>query len=264
MTAGVTIREVDELDDLQAAGRFLDALWQRTTPSLPLELLRAMTHAGNYAAVAEVDDQLVGALTGFLGWHDGQLTLHSHILGVAPEAWGHGIGSALKHHQREWARERAIPTITWTFDPLVARNARFNFGRLGVRAVTYLEDFYGVLNDRFNTAEPTDRLLVAWDVEPVTRPAPPSDRPSSLLEIGAGGRPVIGVLGPATARCRIPDNILGLRRAEPALAREWRRALRATLGAALRNGYELRELTRDGAYLLRRGETGPPQLAGGP
>lgn len=243
-----------DLDELRALAAFFDALWQRPTPAIPLELFRALTHAGNYAAAATHDGRLVGGLTGFLGWHAGRATLHSHILGVAPEFQRHGIGVALKRHQRTWARQRGLDTITWTFDPLVRRNARFNLGRLGVSAVAYLPDFYGPMNDGFNADAPTDRLLVAWATGSDEEAPPPLPEGAAEAALGGDerGMPIVGSLGAARIRCATPRDIVGLRHSDPEAALAWSLALRATLGDALAMGYHLEGMDADGAYVLRR------------
>ena len=70
---------------------------------------------------------------------------------------GHQVGHALKMHQRRWALERGLSTITWTFDPLVARNAYFNLAKLGATPVHYYEDFYGELGDELGGDAPDPR-----------------------------------------------------------------------------------------------------------
>ena len=52
--------------------------------------------------------------------------------------------------------------MTWTFDPLVRRNAYFNTVKLAARPVNYLVDFYGEMTDEINTGQGSDRLLVQW------------------------------------------------------------------------------------------------------
>jgi predicted GNAT superfamily acetyltransferase len=234
--ADVTIGLVSELDELRAVAALFDALWQRTTPAMPPELFRALTHAGNYAAAATSEGRLVGGLVGFLGWHEGEPTLHSHILGVVPELQGRGVGAALKLHQRGWARERGLATITWTFDPLVRRNARFNLSRLGARAVAYLPDFYGPMEDTFNAGVPTDRLLVEWPTTPHPAPEPPAQAETQAERIS----------------CPTPPDIVALRRSDPEAARDWGARVRERLGGAMAAGYEVEGLDDDGAYVLRR------------
>jgi len=247
----LVIAELSELADLAALSRFVDALWQRSTPALPLELLRALTSAGNYTAAATLDGELVGGLTGFLGRHGGATILHSHILGVAPGMQRRGVGRALKEHQRAWARRRDIASITWTFDPLVARNARFNLVHLGARPTAYLPDFYGPMDDGFNASSPTDRLLVAWPTVPVAAVAVPQGA-RAVLDVD-GDVPVVRDLAGGLRRCRLPADIVTLRRSDPARAAAWSDALRATLGAAMAAGDEVVGLDDDGAYVLRPG-----------
>lgn len=253
----LALTELGELADLRALSHFFDALWQRSTPALPLELLRALTSAGNYTAAAHLDGELVGGLTGFLGRHGDATILHSHILGVAPGVQRRGVGRALKQHQRAWAAQRGIASITWTFDPLVARNARFNLVHLDARPTAFLPDFYGPMADGFNASSPTDRLLVAWPTGPApASPAVPGGAPAAL-DIDAHGGPLVREVGGGLRRCRLPADVVGLRRRDPALAAAWSEALRATLGAAMAAGDEVVGLDADDAYVLR-----PPATAG--
>lgn len=250
MADDLALTELSALADLRALSRFFDALWQRATPALPLELLRALTSAGNYTTAAYLDGELIGGLTGFLGRHGDATILHSHILGVAPGAQRRGVGRALKQHQRAWAARRGIASITWTFDPLVARNARFNLLHLGARPTAYLPDFYGPMDDGFNASSPTDRLLVAWPTEPVAAVAAPQGAPS-VLDVDDRGGPVVREVVAGLRRCRLPADIVGLRRDDPPMAAAWSAALRTTLGAALAAGDEIAGLDTDDAYVIR-------------
>jgi predicted GNAT superfamily acetyltransferase len=75
---------------------------------------------------------MIGASVGFFAAPDDR-SLHSHITGIVGDHRGRGLGRLLKQHQREWALARGVHRITWTFDPLVARNASFNLRVLGAR-----------------------------------------------------------------------------------------------------------------------------------
>jgi predicted GNAT superfamily acetyltransferase len=252
----VEIRELSELDDLWAASRLFDDLWQRSTPAVPPELLRAITHAGSYAAGAYAHGRLVGAGVGFLGRHEGRDCLHSHIVGVVPEMQGQGVGFAIKQHQRRWARAAGIPVVTWTFDPLVRRNAAFNLGRLGARAVAYHPNFYGRMNDGFNVNEDTDRLFVVWPSEPGSpglqeAQALPLEAATIMLDEDDRGGPVLQEVEGPLLRCRIPADIVALRRADPGLGWAWRLALRQALCGLLDAGGTIETATPDGWYLLR-------------
>src|SRR5689334_20101341 len=124
--AGIAVREVHELPDLAGIRRLFDILWSAdpTNPSVTAELLRAYAHTGQYVVVADDLSRpgrpVVAASVGFLAAGP---ALHSHVTGVMPEGRGRSLGFALKAHQRAWALERGLREVTWTFDPLVRRNA---------------------------------------------------------------------------------------------------------------------------------------------
>ncbi|MGO3796191.1 MAG: hypothetical protein ACTJGR_03600 [Pauljensenia sp.] len=131
---------------------------------------------------------LVGVCIGFCA-APGDLSLHSHVAGLLAGSVGRGAGRALKLHQRAWALEHGLTSITWTYDPLVSRNAHFNLQRLGARLEEYLVDFYGPLADGVNIAEPSDRALVRWVLE---------DRRVGLLARGEDGSPGVPGTGGGT------------------------------------------------------------------
>ncbi|HSK24582.1 MAG TPA: GNAT family N-acetyltransferase [Egicoccus sp.] len=263
--AGCDVEELHQLADLAAVTRIFAGVWTRSGGEqiLPLEALRALTHAGNYAAGAFVSGELVGAIVGFRGERDGVLDLHSHIMGLVPAARGRGIGYALKQHQRAWALERDLSVVTWTFDPLVRANAYLNLTKLGAVADTYLTDFYGPMTDRLNAGAETDRLLVTWRLRSrravLASGSPDHARDEQeapladvLLDADDAGRPRLRTAGAGRLRCHVPEDIIALRRTQPAVARDWRLALRDTLGAAVGQGYVVTGMTRDGWYLLER------------
>jgi predicted GNAT superfamily acetyltransferase len=100
----------------------------------------------------------LAASFGFRGVHDQEEILHSHVTASKVS----GLGLELKLHQQEWARNRGLGAITWTFDPLVRRNAVFNFEKLGAVAVEYLPNFYGPMTDSINLGDQSDRLFIRW------------------------------------------------------------------------------------------------------
>ena len=175
---------------------------------MDVAMLVALSHGGNYVAGAFRGKTLVGTCAAFFTTPLGT-AMHSHIAGVLPDQAGRGVGAALKDHQRAWARARGLTEITWTYDPLIARgNAYFNFHRLGVRAVEYIPDFYGDLDDGLNRGQESDRLLVSWSTTgsaPVSDPPDPA--PFSVLSVlddhrpRDGGSPPSGPFG-VRSRCR--------------------------------------------------------------
>lgn len=260
-TTDVAVTELHDLDDHHAACDLFAKIWGRSDGGslVPPEVVRAISHAGGYVAGARNEDGLFAASVGFIGLHDGELILHSHITGIDPAVQGRGVGTALKHHQRAWAGERGIAAITWTYDPLVRRNGRFNLHRLGAEAVAYLPDFYGLMQDSQNGLDPTDRCFVRWDVHKDR--APLEADPARLIAGGAemvlrasdDGAPAVTKSHAAVRLCWVPDDIVAIRRADPATATAWRQALRAVMVDAMRDGLRGVAMSRDGCYVLASG-----------
>jgi predicted GNAT superfamily acetyltransferase len=229
----VEIRIVTNPAELRRLVVLFNQVWGTITPLVGIELLRAIGHTGGYVAAAISERRMVGGSLGFLGHHHGELTLHSHITGILPGVRKTGLGRQMKLHQRAWAAEQGIATITWTFDPLVRRNAWFNVSVLGATVDSYLVDFYGQMNDSINGSDPTDRLLVAWQTN---GDLPDHGRPPKV--------PPLAVAVPT------PEDIVVLRRTDPVEAAAWRLRLREELGAPLTSGGKVVGFTRDGEYLL--------------
>jgi predicted GNAT superfamily acetyltransferase len=257
--AGVSIRGLTDHPQMGTASELLGQIWGLVDPRDHLEpsLLVAMEHAGNYVSGAFEDGEMVGASVGFFAVPLGT-TLHSHITGVVPRIAGAGVGTALKLHQRAWCLARGITTITWTYDPLVARNAAFNLSRLGVRVEEYLVDFYGPMSDARNRDQPTDRLMVAWPLAD-SRPEPlDKDGRQHHVALGssAGGAPEAGTPPPGTARrctVRVPSDIESLRAADADLATRWRYAVRTAMRSLLGEGWMVVGFDRTNAdYVLER------------
>lgn len=112
---------------------------------------------------------LVGFVFGFPGLYqtpDGPRLKHcSHMLGVHPAYQDRGIGFRLKRAQWQMVRKQGIDLITWTYDPLLSRNARLNIANLGGVCNTFLPNEYGELRDCLNAGQPTDRFQIDWWVE---------------------------------------------------------------------------------------------------
>lgn len=213
-------------------------------------LLRAIVHAGGHASAAYVGDQPVAAAFGFCGrhrgadgtWHD---LLHSHMAAVLDEYRDRHIGSALKLHQRVWALEQSIPVITWSFDPLVRRNARLNVLKLGVEVRGYEVNFYGDMDDALNSGDPSDRVFAWWvvDSERAARAAGGGIEPLTDFEIEADDRRFV---------IELPDDIVALRSTDPDAARQWRLLVRDRLMSAFADGSVIVGIDSTGNYVLER------------
>jgi predicted GNAT superfamily acetyltransferase len=174
---------------------------------------------------------LVGGSFGFLARHHDEPALHSHITGILPGLQHSGMGRSVKLHQRGWAAARDIPWITWTFDPIVRRNAWFNIGVLGAHVAEYLTNFYGPMTDSINAHDESDRLLVAWPTDPgAPRPTAPD--------------------GACTVLVDTPEDIVALRHIDQAKGMEWRRRVRKELGDRMHAGAMVTGFTRAGQYVL--------------
>ncbi|HEY0934508.1 MAG TPA: hypothetical protein VGD91_12275, partial [Trebonia sp.] len=224
---------------------------------------------GNYAAGAfdAASGELLGACAGFFG-PPSRAELHSHVAGVLPAGLGRSVGFALKVHQRAWCLQQDVPSVAWTYDPLIRRNAYFNLVKLGARPVEYLRNFYGGLDDAINTGTETDRVLVRWDLRSAVAadasagmPGPASFAAErargavAVLSADARGRPVPGRPrgggpGHRTLLVGVPPDIESLRAADPAAAAAWRTALRDVLEPLVAAGARVTGFDRSGWYVV--------------
>jgi predicted GNAT superfamily acetyltransferase len=264
--AGVRIVDLHDLSELTRAIEVFDLVWAGAGASyMPIGVLRALEHADNHLSGAFEGDRMVGALVGFMGFHREEPALHSHMLAVLPEMQGRSVGFALKLHQRAWAIRRGVEVVTWTFDPLVSRNAYLNVTGLGVDAAEYHVNFYGAMTDSINAGDESDRLLAVWRVSGARAETALSgqrvDEASVLgregvvtaLAMGSNQEPVRQEHGTeATLLCRIPADVESMRRLAPDRARAWRLAVRDVLGKALAGGYVVEAFLRSGCYVLSR------------
>lgn len=163
------VREVRTIEEMRACEAVqLDVWGFEQREIVPAAHLRAVVHAGGLVLGGFVDGRMAGFAYGFpaRAQHPGEsgIGLHSHMVGVRPAYQRSGVGRHLKWAQRAWCLEQGMPWITWTFDPIQAKNARLNFHHLGVRSYAYLVDFYGVLESALSGRQATDRLLALWDL----------------------------------------------------------------------------------------------------
>jgi len=269
--AGVIVRELASLAELEAMIAVFDEIWEpdSDSSSVRLDLLRALTKAGNYASGAYdvASGVLLGACVGFFG-PPSRAELHSHIAGVRPAGLGRSVGFALKAHQRAWCLRRDVRVIAWTYDPLIRRNAYFNLVKLGARPVEYLRNFYGVMGDAINGGTETDRVLVHWDLrsdlaaEAIAgkpRPASFADERArgAVVALSAGpdglpvlGLPVAGGSGSPNFLVGVPADIEAMRLSAPARAATWRTALRDVLSSLLSSGAQVTGFDQNGWYVV--------------
>ncbi|GAA2977732.1 putative GNAT superfamily acetyltransferase [Microbacterium terrae] len=227
----ILIRPLDTVEEVHRASDVLAEVWGGDRGGMPPNLLRALAHSGNYAVGLYAGERMVGASVAFFAVPAAR-SMHSHITGVLPGLQSRGLGRVLKQHQREWALARDVGQITWTFDPLVARNAHFNLRVLGTRVTEYLVDHYGPMDDGVNRGDETDRIMVTWALA-----APPVATPADALVV---------------ATVAVPHDIEALRRDAPAEAAQWRRRVRDEILAHQAAGLRIGGFDDERGYLLVR------------
>jgi predicted GNAT superfamily acetyltransferase len=237
--------------------RVLGSLWGEDI--LDTGITRAAQHAGGLVYGARASDELVGFVLGFAGFDEG-LHLHSHILGVLPEWQRRGVGLALKLAQRAKCLDEGVAEVRWTYDPLVARNARFNLSKLGCVATRIFRRFYGDMTDNLNRGDRSDRFEVRWYVasdrvdRALRRRAQTPTLGEVLLEAQGEaeapepketGAPV----GPG-AVVAIPTDHAELRSRDPQLGRRWRETSAEVFEACFAAGLAAVWMTDDGRYVF--------------
>lgn len=235
-SAGVEIRELESVADVFAASAVLAEVWGGDRTGMPPNLLRALAHSGNYAVGLWDGDAMIGASVGFFARPSAR-SMHSHITGVLPGHQHRGLGRLLKQHQRDWALARDVGRITWTFDPLVARNAHFNLCVLGARVTEYLVDHYGAMDDGVNRGDESDRVMVTWALA-----APPAPTPDDARTV---------------ASVAVPRDIEALRVSAPQDAADWRPRVREEFAALLAEGLVVGGFDDERGYLFVRPEPRP-------
>jgi predicted GNAT superfamily acetyltransferase len=167
MDRGPRIREARGASDFEACVALQRAVWGLADLEITSAIqLVATVHAGGQLLVAEdADGTIVAFCYAFAALRGGEPHLHSDMLAVRPDHRGRGLGARLKWAQREAALARGISLITWTFDPMQARNASLNLRRLGAVATELRRDFYGTTTSALHHGLPTDRLLVRWELD---------------------------------------------------------------------------------------------------
>jgi len=262
-TAGVGVRTVDDVAGIRAVADFLADVWQlpHTNPPYPSEVLHSLVHAGGAVHAAygtgPGGERLAGAAVAVFG-PPADASTYSFV--AAATASDRGVGFALKQAQRVWALERGARTMRWTFDPLVGRNARFNLVKLGAVGSEYLVDLYGPMNDGVNDGDESDRLTAAWDLDPgtthTTDPAEEARARATAVRRAPDGGP-LAVRDERRLWCRIPEDIVALRAADPDRALRWRHAVREVFTDAYAEGLRATSMSRDGWYLLTPNPSDP-------
>jgi len=213
----------------------LDTVWKiRNGTEITSNLLEAMVHGGAYLSGVFIGNQIIGAAFAFPATNNG-LHLHSHMTAVIPEFRDKGFGYALKIDQWNWAKKKNFSHLSWTFDPLVRRNAKLNIAKLGVDISAYHPNFYGDMPDALNTGDESDRLMVSWrtDVDaPIARELITSPDPGDIL-------------------IEIPEDIVAIRSKNQSESMKWRRQVREQFLAAFEKNGKVIGFSANNEYVVR-------------
>lgn len=222
----IEVRLCHGIPEFEACVRVEREVWKSSDIDVvPIPLFVVASETGGQVLGAYHAEDLVGFTLAIAGWRAGKPFLHSHMTAVLDAFRDRGIGRKLKLYQRENALARGINRVEWTFDPLVTKNAYFNFMRLGAIARRYLPNIYGITTSPLHGSLPTDRLVAEWHLK--------SDRVLRTL----GRKSASGRFGKQARRISVPANIEELRSTHPSGALEVQSEVRAQFQKWFGEGY---------------------------
>ena len=235
MSSNISIRPLTSLAD-QALGRMIfDHTWAMDAGTeITPNLLQAMIHSGAYLSGAFIDGECVGAAFAFPATTGGP-HLHSHMTAVIDKFRDKGIGHALKVDQYKWAKQNNYKEITWTFDPLVARNAKLNILKLGVDISAYYPNFYGDMPDELNAGDESDRVMASLKVV--------GDAPTPRTAISTPDKSAVLI--------SIPSDIVAIRVKDIAENLRWRRLVRDKFVDVLARGGKVVGFSVNNEYVVQ-------------
>jgi len=235
MTSQIQVRKLETIAE-QNIGRYIfDETWALDSGSeITPNLLQAMVHSGAYLSGAFIEEKCVGAAFAFPATTSGP-HLHSHMTAVLDGYRDQGIGYALKIDQWFWAKKNNYKEITWTFDPLVARNAKLNLTKLGVDISRYYPNFYGDMPDALNAGDESDRLMASWKV------------------IGDQPTPRSMILNPSATDTliKIPEDIVVIRGEDLSENLKWRRKVREEFMRVFEKNGKVIGFSANNEYVVR-------------
>jgi predicted GNAT superfamily acetyltransferase len=270
-------RDLRTLDEFREVVALEQEIWGYADSSdiftVPVFIITVKRGAILVGAV-DPHDRLVGFTYSLVGMKAGHPLQWSHMTGVLPDYQGTGLGYRLKLAQRERALAAGFDLIEWTFDPLQALNAHFNFAKLGTVAEEYADNVYGDSSSALHRGTPTDRLIAQWRIATphVERRLALAD--TALLRSREIAEAMIANQTEATGGWRrnltidlaiddrrlwveIPTGFTEMLQQVPDLALEWRFQTREMFHAYLGRGYRVVDFLLDrvegrGRYLLVR------------
>ncbi len=281
------IRLLETPDEMQLVEELQRQVWPGSeTDVVPSHILITVAHNGGLVLGAFEEEKMIGFVFGFPGLEtipDGPRPKHcSHAMGIHPDHRDSGIGFELKRAQWQMVRHQGLDHITWTYDPLLSRNAQLNIAKLGAVCITYRESEYGEMRDGLNTGLPSDRFQVDWWINSRRVEKRLSKRPRPTLKLDhiarSGLRPfytpqlsALGLICPPEhvppfddrlLLVEIPTNFMDMKSKDFSLARDWRFFSRDLFETAFAQNYLVTDFifdTNDGSprglYILTHGDS---------
>lgn len=161
------LRILETYQEMEQVEQLMSVVWPGSQIDVvPAHLLLTVAINGGLVIGSFDADKLVGFSFGFLGFTSraGRPSLKhtSHQLGVHPDYENSGMGFRLKRAQWQMVRQQGLELATWTYDPLLSRNAYLNIAKLGAVCSYYKREVYGQMRDELNFGLPSDRFQVDW------------------------------------------------------------------------------------------------------
>jgi predicted GNAT superfamily acetyltransferase len=236
----IEVRALSGHSEFAQAVEVQRAVWRfEDLELLPVRLFVVAKKIGGQTLGAFKNDRLVGFCLAIPGIRDGEVYLHSHMMGVLTEFRNVGAGRALKLAQRDDALTRGLQLIEWTFDPLELKNAHFNIERLGAVVRQFVPNQYGSSTSPLHAGLPTDRCAAQWWIR--------SQRVAGAL----AQNPVS--FGPVMGRVSVPAGIAEIKQGDPHRAREIQSRVSCEFQEMLSKGYAaigFERTTDAGVYLF--------------
>lgn len=277
------IRLLESPEDMNSIEELQRAVWPGSeTDVVPAHMLITALHNGGLVIGAFHGGQIIGFVFGFPGLEftpDGPRPKHcSHMMGIHPNYRDSGVGFALKRAQWQMVRHQGLDHITWTYDPLLSRNAYLNIAKLGAVCSTYRRSEYGDMRDGLNAGLPSDRFQVDWWIHTRRVERRLGKRPRSPLKLENFSKAELqplyvpssgttGLLRPPEhfaplegklALAEIPSDFGALKDADFSLARDWRFFSREVFETAFASAYIVTDFVYDQSrsfYVLAHGES---------
>jgi predicted GNAT superfamily acetyltransferase len=266
----VEVRLLETIDEFRECERTQMNTWG--TLAVSGETLMVARKYGGAVVGTMVDGQVVGFIFAFLGRYRTRLIHWSHLMAVESKFRDQGFGFRMKLVHRQFALERGVKFICWTFDPLQSRNARLNIACLGGIVDNFIPDCYGTFDSLLEKGLPSDRFVIDWRIATrrveerlqgeVSRFDPSVPRVNDTL-LTADGFPMNQSihldLNKSRLLVEIPAQTDEMRSRDLPLGRAWRLETRQMFGHYLSAGYHVEnffapQTATEGRcfYLLRR------------